>query len=61
MIAHCSMIKKQIHMIHRRFLFVGVINHDFCAGKKIPQDDNLQRLLLYACADHVLQKVENPQ
>ncbi|CAA3006739.1 haloacid dehalogenase-like hydrolase superfamily [Olea europaea subsp. europaea] len=26
-------------------------------GKEIPQDDNLQRLLLYACADHVLQKV----
>lgn len=29
----------------------------FYAGKEIPEDGNAQRLLLYAGADHILQKV----
>lgn len=33
------------------------LKNDSCAGKEIPEDGELQRVMLYAGADHVLHKV----
>lgn len=33
------------------------VTFNSCAGKEIPEDSDVQRLMLYAGADHVLRKV----
>lgn len=39
------------------FFFTLYTHLDYCIGKEIPDDGYAQRLMLYAGADHVFQKV----
>ena len=39
--------------------FISAFLCGFCAGKEFPEDDEIQRLMLYAGAEHVLHKVSN--